>query len=91
MLDLQKGQIVYYAKIFPTLGIYEVCDLKLRTIEETYFAGVDEKDKRAYLFNNKMFGKRVFEDRMTALEIVLNAEEERKDIVLTEDSSDEYE
>lgn len=48
---MNKNDIVYYAHIIPQLGIYDVCEIIIRTIEEDYFAGIDKHDKRAYLFS----------------------------------------
>ena len=48
--DLKKGDKVYYTRIIPTVGIYEVKELILRTIEENYLVGINKQDKHAYLF-----------------------------------------
>ena len=45
-----KKDTVYYARIIPTTGIYEVCELHIRTVEDDYFVGIDKRDKHAYLF-----------------------------------------
>ena len=37
MTDLKKKDIVYYARIVPNAGIYDLCELKIRTIEDSYF------------------------------------------------------
>lgn len=49
--DIKKGDVVYYARIMPTVGIYEVCELLVRSLYDTYFVGVDKRDKHAYLFS----------------------------------------
>ena len=69
------GDIVYYARIMPTLGIYDVCELKIRTITDTYFVGTDKRDKRAYLFSYNAVGKCIFSNRKDAVEKVIMAEE----------------
>ena len=43
MKVLNKGDILYFARIIPKIGIYDVCELNIRTVEETYFVGVDKK------------------------------------------------
>ena len=53
MLDLKKKDIVYYARIIPNVGIYDLCELTIRTVEEDYFVGVDKQDKHAYLLNHQ--------------------------------------
>ena len=69
------GDIVYYARIMPTLGIYDVCELKIRTVSDTYFVGTDKRDKRAYLFSYNAVGKCIFSNRKDAVEKVITAEE----------------
>ena len=69
------GDIVYYARIMPTLGIYDVCELKIRTVTDTYFVGTDKRDKRAYLFSYNAVGKCIFLNRKDAVEKAIEAEE----------------
>ena len=76
MNEIHKiGDIVYYARIMPTLGIYDVCELKIRTVTDTYFVGTDKRDKRAYLFSYNAVGKCIFSNRKDAVEKVITAEE----------------
>ena len=72
--DIKKGTIVYYSRILPPVGIYDVCELKVRTVGDDYFVGVDKHDKRAYLFSYKRLDDIVFFDRNMCLEKVINAE-----------------
>ena len=69
------GDIVYYARIMPTLGVYDVCELKIRTITDTYFVGMDKRDKRAYLFSYNAVGKCIFSNRKDAVEKAIATEE----------------
>ena len=69
------GNTIYYARIMPTLGIYDVCELKIRTITDTYFVGTDKRDKRAYLFSYNAVGKCIFLSRKDAVEKVITADE----------------
>ena len=76
MNEIHKiGDIVYYARIMPTLGIYDVCELKIRTVTDTYFVGTDKRDKRAYLFSYNAVGKCIFSNRKDAVEKAIEAEE----------------
>ena len=77
---LNKGDIVYYARIQKKNGTYDLCELKIRTVEDTYFAGVDKKDKRAYLFGYNALGDYVFQDRGEALRKVKNAEKDKVEV-----------
>ena len=78
MQQLAKRQVVYYARIIETVGIYEVLELKIRTIEDTYFVGTDKSTRHAYLLSNSYLGKLVFKDRQAALKVVKEAEKNRK-------------
>lgn len=69
-----KKEIVYFAHIIPQLGIYDVCEIIIRTIEDDYFAGIDKHDKRAYLFSYNSINKTIFKDRKDALAKVKQAE-----------------
>ena len=73
---MKKGDIVYYARVIPNIT-YEVCELKIRTIEDTYFVGLENRSKHAFLFNNNALDKNVFYDRKIALQIVKDAEKNK--------------
>ena len=64
---MKKQDILYYARIVPRTGIYEVCELLIRTVEESYFVGIDKRDKHAYLFLYSDINNTVFENRKEAL------------------------
>lgn len=89
--DLHKGDKVYYARIMPNLGLYEVCELKIRTVEDDYYVGLEEKTKRAHLFSYKSFDKgTVFKDRKECLAKVKEAEKHKKKDVSQETYYEEY-
>ena len=69
------GNTIYYARIMPTLGTYDVCELKIRTVTDTYFVGTDKRDKRAYLFSYNAVEECIFSNRKDAVEKVITAEE----------------
>lgn len=73
--DIQKGKIVYYARILKPVGIYEVSELVIRTVEDDYFVGMNKRDKHAYLFSYNKINDVVFFDRKVCLQKVLKAEE----------------
>ena len=70
---MQKGDIVYYARIIPNV-LYEICELKVRTVTETYFVGIEKETKQSFLFSNKAIDREVFYDRKIALNKVKEAE-----------------
>lgn len=73
---MKKGDIVYYARVIPNI-LYEVCELKIRTVEDTYFVGLENRTKHAFVFNNNALDQKVFYDRKIALKIVKDAEKKR--------------
>ena len=76
MNEIHKiGDVVYYARIMPTLGIYDACELKIRTVADTYFVGMDKRDKRVYLFSYNAVGKCIFSNRKDAVEKAIAVEE----------------
>ena len=80
MQELSIGQIVYYARIMPTVGLYEVEELKIRTVTDEYFVGTEKNTKHAYLFGHSTIGKYVFKDRKLALNLVKESEKNKKEV-----------
>ena len=78
MSELKKKDVVYYTRILPSSNIYDVLELKIRTVEEDWFVGIEKRDKQAFLFENDTLNKSVFKDRNKALEVVKTAEANKK-------------
>lgn len=78
MKELKIGQKVYYAQRYDSIGVFEVIELKIRTIKDTYFIGVENKTKFSYLFDFTDLDKDVFVNRKEALAIVQEAEKNCK-------------
>ncbi len=87
--ELCKKNIVYFAHIIPQLGIFDVCEIIIRTIEKDYFARVDKHDRRAYLFSYNSINKTIFKNRKDALDKVKQAEKS-KPIINEEVYYEEY-
>ena len=77
---LKKKDVVYYTKIIPSCGIYDVYELRIRTVEDDWFVGIEKRDEHAHLFNNSDIGKTIFIDRNEALNVVRKAEKNKKNI-----------
>ena len=86
---IKPKDIVYYARIMPKLGIFDVYDLKVRTVEDTYFVAIDKRDKKSYLFSYNDVDKTVFTNREEALSKV-KKEEKNKPKISTETYYEEY-
>ena len=87
---LTKGDIVYYARIMPNLGIFDVYDIKIRTIADTWFSGVEKRDKKVFLFPYSAICEYVFLNRKDAVDVATNAEESNKKVISTETYYEEY-
>ena len=75
---MKRLDTVYYARILDQVATYEICELRIRTIEDDYFVGIDKRDKHAYLFSNDELNKKVFYNRSDALCIVKEAEKNKR-------------
>lgn len=71
---MTKGDTYYFSRILKGIS-YDVLDIKIRTVEDTWFCGIDKRDKQAFLFNNSALGVTVFEDRLEAVNACKVAEE----------------
>jgi hypothetical protein len=58
--------------------MFELIDLKIRTVADTWFVGTEQRTKQAFLFGMNAIDKTVFLDRQEALELVLDAQEKYK-------------
>lgn len=67
-LNLKKNDKIFYLRKMPKQAINEVLRLTLRTVEEDYFVGIEEKEKHVFLFHYKDIGKLVFPTYGEALE-----------------------
>jgi hypothetical protein len=75
-----RGEKLYYARIMPTIGVYDVIDMKVRTVGEDWFVCTEEKTKHAFYFNEKDFKKSIFLDRDEALVLVKKSEKHGKKV-----------
>ena len=76
-LTINIGDTLYYARIMPKLDVYDVYDLTVRTVENTYFSTIDKKDKKSYLFSYNDIGKTVFINREEAVNKTKEAEKNK--------------
>lgn len=77
---LNKGDMIYYARIQKKNGIYDMRELKVRTVEEDYFCGMDKKDRHVYLFGYNALGDYVFQTRKEALDKIHAAEKNKVEV-----------
>ena len=84
--NIKKNDVLYYARISHNLGMYELCELKVRTVKDTYFVGLENRTKVAFLFGYGL----IFFDRKEALKKVKEAEKNKPKNVSTETYYEEY-
>ena len=72
--ELGIGQKIYWTRIIPKLNIYDLYELKVRRVADTWFVAVDKRTKHSYIFNDRDLDKIIFVDRNEALEIVKEKE-----------------
>ena len=91
MKVLNKGDTVYYARIIPSTGIYDLCELKIRTIYPDSFVGVDKHSKQALVCSLSDCDETIFERREDALCVVKEAEKNKKEFTKeVENDEEEY-
>lgn len=88
--DLRKGMTLYYARIMPKVAVYEVDEVHVRTIEDTYFVATEKQTKRAFPFSYKDLDSIIFKDRKDALHKVKEAEKHKLKNVSEETFYEEY-
>ena len=73
-MELTRGMVMYYARILPRTDTYEVCEIRLRTIADTWCTGCDTRSQTTYIFNRDQLDQTVFLNRRDALSVVKAAE-----------------
>lgn len=72
---IKKGDVIYYAQCLEPVGVFELLELTVRTVEDTWFVATEKKEKHAFLFGNNSINKTIFFNRKDALMTVKEAEE----------------
>lgn len=78
--EIKKSDIIYYARVMPTVGLYEIVELKVRTVTEDYIVGIDKNTKHAFMFYFDDINRTIFFDRNEALKVVKAAEKNGKKV-----------
>jgi len=76
---INKGDVVYWARIIHETGIYEVLELKIRTVEPDYFVGTEKRSKQAFIFPYDYVGETILKEREPILRMVQEAEKNKKE------------
>lgn len=62
--NIKPGQIMYWARILPKIQTYDLYELKVRTLYDTYFVAVDKRSKQSYIFPYKGINKTIFTENL---------------------------
>lgn len=47
---MDKGDVIYYARIVPQVGLYETLRLNVRTVSDDWFVAFNTKSTQSFLF-----------------------------------------
>lgn len=89
-VKVRKNDVFYYTRIIPNCGIYDVLEIKIRSVYEDYFVGIEKRDKHVFLFYYSNIDKILFRDRKIAINKVNEAEKNKRKIVSEETYYEEY-
>ena len=78
--EIKKSDVIYYARVMPTVGLYEIVELKVRTVTGDYIVGIDKNTKHAFMFYFDDINRTIFFDRNEALKVVKAAEKNGKKV-----------
>ena len=65
---MEIGDTCFYCIVVPQCGTYECEELKIRTVADRYYVGVNVKSKQALMFTPDMIDAYVFRQRYEAVE-----------------------
>lgn len=85
---MEKGDTLYYARCLPTVGLNDLLELKIRTIENDWFVGT-EKDGQAFCFNMTDLGNIIFFSREEALESINFTKDKVRELTTEDENIDE--
>lgn len=89
-VKVRKNDVFYYTRIIPNCGIYDVLEIKIRSVYEDYFVGIEKRDKHVFLFYYSNIDKILFRDRKIAVNKANEAEKNKRKIVSEETYYEEY-
>ena len=74
---IKRGDIFFWARIHPTLGVYDVLEVKVRTVADNWFVAIEKREKQVQLFYYSDIDTVLFSDRKMALAKVREAEKHK--------------
>ena len=78
--DIQKGDKLYFARIMPKFGYYEIHDVVMVTKYDDHCTVTETKTKQSFLLMNKDIANKLYIKRDDALVFLRAEENKNKDI-----------
>ena len=78
--DLQKGDTLYFARILPSFGYYEIHDVVIVTKYNDHCTVCELKTKQSFIFGLKNLQEQLYVDREEALTYLKNKQKENKGV-----------
>ena len=78
--EIQKGDSLYFARIMPSLGYYEIHDVVLVTKYDDHCSVCELKTKQSFIFNLKTLQDQLYVDREEALAYIKEMKKKNKDV-----------
>lgn len=89
MKKFKKGDKIYFSRILPEVGVYEVCDLKVRMVTEDWFSATEKRTHKTFLFSYTDINRTIFYNREEAV-LTVKEQEKNKKIISDEKYYEEY-
>ena len=78
-MQIQKDDIIYFSHVLPKLNVYEVLEMKIRTVGINWFVASSTKNRNnVYAFTNDDINQIVFQTYQEAYEHMNRQKESEK-------------
>ena len=78
--DIQKGDSLYFARMMPSFGYYEIHDVVVVTKADDYCTVCETKTKQSFIFNLKSMYQQLYVNRDEALTYLKEEKKKNKNI-----------
>ena len=78
--EIQKGDSLYFARIMPSFGYYEIHDVVLVTKYDDHCSVCELKTKQSFIFNLKTLQDQLYVDREEASTYLKDMKKKYKDV-----------
>lgn len=85
--EIEKGDPLFYARVMPELGYYEIHNVTLVTKQDDYCTVTEGKTKQMFLFIKKDIYSRLYLKRAEALEFLKEQKIAYKDVKVITDET----